>query len=275
MGLQHVITVTVVIAVLEAMLWSFYYTYYNYTGLTIIGVNWIGAFLGALKLTSLRTMLLLVSIGYSITRPTLSTPVVIGTAILTAFYFFTETANEYIFVGKYIGLEIPDLVDYLATAALAAFNIIYVVWIGYSLNVNMAFLRQRNQVEKLSLYKIFAAALLVFVSLSTLCFVLQFAFSVTKYTENLWSFWWVWNAYWQFSYLTLTFVVAFLWRPNSNNRRYAFSAQIPTDEPKPDDAEELSGDVQLKGGGGGETSDEVEKSDDREGFEDQLENLVL
>jgi len=280
-GLQHVITVTVAVAVFETLLWACYFTYYNYHGLSLIGANWVGAFLGALKMTSLKTMLLLVSTGYSITRPNLPQGAIIVISILTLFYFLIDASNEYIFVGRYIGLDIPAVADYLSTAMLSAVNIIYVVWIAYSLNVNMVYLRHQRQFEKLSLYKIFAVAMLIFVSLGALCFILQVAFSLAKFHDNMWSFWWVWNAYWELSYLALTLVVAYLWRPNENNLRYAFSAQIPQEEEKPKTkdksrhGDELSGDVQLQGEG--TTSDEAEQSDntDDSAGGDALENLVL
>jgi len=278
MGLQHIITVTIFVAFLETLLWASYFTYFNYDGNNLLGANWVGALLGALKVTSLKSLLLLVSIGYSITRPTLTSRLIISTSILTAVYFLTEAANEYIFVGKYMGLPIPDIVEYLANAALVAFNLIYAIWIAYALNTNMIFLRQKNQLEKLSLYKIFASALLVFLTLSTLCFILQVSFSVAKFHENMWAFWWIWNAYWQLSYLALTLLVAFLWRPNANNLRYAFSTQIPAKVEKMKDksGDELSGDVQLKGDAGGDTSDDADPSDDAEGYtSDALENLVL
>jgi len=278
MGLQHVITATILVAVFETLLWACYFTYYNYQGLSLNGANWVGAFLGALKMTSLKSMLLLVSLGYSITRPKLPQGAIIIISILTVVYFITDAANEYIFVGRYIGLEIPAIADYLATAVLSAVNIVYVVWIAYSLNVNMVYLRHQRQVEKLHLYEIFATAMLIFISLGALCFILQVAFSLAKFHDNMWSFWWIWNAYWELSYLALTLVVAYLWRPNDNNLRYAFS-QIPQEEKgkskERTKGEELSGDVQLQGEGGS-TSDDGEQSDDADDTGgDALENLVL
>ena len=49
-------------------------------------------------------------------------------------------------------------------------------------------------------------------------------FAWAGYHDDLWHFWWIWDAYWEFSYVSLTLLIAYLWRPNSNNKRYPFSA---------------------------------------------------
>jgi len=205
-----------------------------------------GAFVNGLKVSSVRTMLLLVAIGYSITRPNISTKTTLTIIVLTGVYLIAESASQYMSIGSYLGVEIPDVVTFVVTAALVALNVIYVVWISYGTHVNMTFLRSRQQVEKLSLYKVFAGALLIFISLSVVCFVFQVTFTMTEYQDSMWSFWWVWEAFWQISYLYLTLIVAFLWRPNSNNKRYAFSAQVATGETH-SGQEELSGELHLDG----------------------------
>jgi len=84
--------------------------------------------------------------------------------------------------------------------------------------------------------------------------------------------------------MLLTVLIVFLWRPNRNNKRYAFSAQIPQEEQQPEEKdEELSGDVQLKGLPTSEMDRGADTSDDNAGGSgegdsydtDQLDQLVL
>jgi len=67
MGLQHVITATIIIALIENALWSFDFVNYNIDGNISNLINMIGALLTASKLTVIRTCILLVALGYSIT----------------------------------------------------------------------------------------------------------------------------------------------------------------------------------------------------------------
>jgi len=41
-----------------------------------------------------------------------------------------------------------------------------------------------------------------------------------------WRGWWIFDGYWDILYLVITAIVAFLWKPNQDNQRYAFSAQL-------------------------------------------------
>jgi len=93
----------------------------------------------------------------------------------------------------------------------------------------------------------------------------------------------VWNAYWQFSYLLLTLLIAFLWRPNGNNKRYAYSIEVSQVLKDQMEDEELSGDVQLKGipnpraeKGDISSDDAGAGSGEGDSFDsDQLDQLVL
>jgi len=100
-------------------------------------------------------------------------------------------------------------------------------------------------------------------------------FGAASYEDSLWVFWWVWNAFWQFSYLILTLLIAFLWRPNHNNKRYAWSAQLVQEPQEKED--DLTGDVQLKGipEDKNESSDEGGSTENDSVGTDQLEQLVL
>lgn len=68
--------------------------------------------------------------------------------------------------------------------------------------------------------------------------------------DPLWKFWWFWDTYWEFIYLIIITVVAFIWRPTANNNRFAFQPFV--DENK-------SG-VELEGSGREEVPSEVEQA---------------
>jgi len=71
MGLQHMVTASVIVAMLESLLWAVDYIQYNQQGRLSDAINIIGALFTAGKLTLIRTLILLVALGYSITLPIL------------------------------------------------------------------------------------------------------------------------------------------------------------------------------------------------------------
>lgn len=38
----------------------------------------------------------------------------------------------------------------------------------------------------------------------------------------MWSTWWIFQAFWHLLYFSILLAIAFLWRPTTNNARYAY-----------------------------------------------------
>jgi len=70
-------------------------------------------------------------------------------------------------------------------------------------------------------------SLFVVLVLSGICstFVVIYQLLVTatsKSVDEHWRTWWIWDAFWHVLYFFVLAALAFLWRPTSNNTRYAF-----------------------------------------------------
>jgi len=157
-----VVTLATLVAFSENVLWSFDYISYNSDGHISDIVNIIGALLTAGKLTVIRTCILLVALGYSITQPSLSRRTTALVLILTVVYGIDAALQEYIWVIRSMGLEFPSLLELIVGAVLVATNLIYVLWVGYSLWNQYKTLGQLKQTQKLDMYKKFIGFLVVF-----------------------------------------------------------------------------------------------------------------
>lgn len=45
---------------------------------------------------------------------------------------------------------------------------------------------------------------------------------LTSEEDEMWSSWWMFQAFWHFLYFAILVAIAYLWRPTTNNTRYAY-----------------------------------------------------
>ena len=152
-----------VVALLESLLWTIDYVQYNQGGRICMSMNtWlleiyhhladainvIGALLTAGKMTIIRTLILLVALGYSITtyvrdglhailwklnwrRPILEQKTKLLVIVLTAAYGIGSAISEYLWVWKTMGVDIPVLVEAIFLGFTSVLNVIYLTWVRF------------------------------------------------------------------------------------------------------------------------------------------------
>lgn len=95
-------------------------------------------------------------------------------------------------------------------------------------------LQLRKQIIKLNMYKRFLMTLIITGIVSSLMIVAEAyapsriispcsIVTVSTDPDNTWQSNWIWNAFWLLFYLAILLAIAILWRPVSNNTRYAYS----------------------------------------------------
>jgi len=230
MGLQHVITVSMIVALIENTLWCFDYVNYNVVGQVSDATNIVGVLLTTAKLTIIRTCILLVSLGYSITVPNLEYNTTLGVIALTMVYFIATAITEYVWVIRTMGLEFPVALQIFAFIVLLLCNIVYVAWVAISLYKQYRSLSSGKQTKKLDMYFKFILSLCLFFVFSVILFFIQSGLVIADKQDDLWQLWWIWDAYWEFGYFFVVLLMAVLWWPNENNNRYAYSVQIDSEE---------------------------------------------
>ncbi|GKV47665.1 hypothetical protein SLEP1_g54544 [Rubroshorea leprosula] len=222
--LQNCITLVITLGMFEMALWYFEYAEFNETGIRPTGITMWAVTFGTVKRTVARIIILMVSMGYGVVRPTLGG--LTSKVIMLGVTFFL--ASEVLELVENVG-AVSDLSGkarlflILPVAILDAF---FILWIFTSLSATLNKLQARRMMVKLDVYRKFtnALAVAVIVSVGWICYELYFK-SSDVYNEH-WQNAWIIPAFWQVLSFSLLCVICALWAPSQNSMRYAFSGEM-------------------------------------------------
>ncbi|XP_042034490.1 transmembrane protein 87B-like isoform X2 [Salvia splendens] len=235
--LQNCITLVITLGMFEMALWYFDYAEFNETGTRPTGITIWAVTFGTVKRTVARLVLLIVSMGYGVVRPTLGG--LTSKVMLLGGTFFLAT--EVLEIIENVG-TVSDrsgkarLFFVLPVAILDAF---FILWIFTSLSSTLNKLQARRLTAKLDIYRKFtnALAIAVIVSVGWICYELYFK-SNDVYNEQ-WQNAWIIPAFWQVLSFSLLCVICALWAPSKNSMRYAYSSVDAEEELYKDDTLKL------------------------------------
>lgn len=219
--LQHCITVVIGLGMVEMSTWYFDYVNFNHTGLRPVATTVVAVVLGCLRKTLARLLVLLVSMGYGIVRPTLG-PVVQKVAALTLSYFVAVNALD-------IVTNVNNVDDLTSTARIflvlpvAVLDGVFILWIFMSLSKTLAQLAARKQGAKLQLYKRFTNALGTCVWISVAWIAFEMYFKVTDQLNKYWKYEWTVNAFWYALNYVFLVILCVLWAPSRTSMRYVYT----------------------------------------------------
>ncbi|CAM6124970.1 unnamed protein product [Calypogeia fissa] len=225
--LQNCITVVIGLGMLEMALWYFEYANFNHTGLRPMGITIWAVTLGAVKKTVARLLILVVSMGYGVVRPTLG-GLTSKVLILGSTYF---VAAESLDVVENVGTinDLSGKARLFLVLPVAILDAIFVLWIFTSLSKTLEKLQGRKQVAKLELYRKFTNSLAVCVIIAVLWIGYELYFKATDSYSEGWQDAWIISAFWSILTFLLLCVVCALWAPSQNSTRYAYSDEVPED----------------------------------------------
>ncbi|XVF45732.1 hypothetical protein PTKIN_Ptkin02bG0230100 [Pterospermum kingtungense] len=268
--LQHCITVVIGLGLFEMILWYLDYANFNNTGMRpVVITTWVVT-VGAIRKTLSRLLILSVSMGYGVVRPTLG-GLTSKVLLLGATYFL---ASEVLNITEYVG-TINDvsgrarLFLVLPDAFLDAFLIL---WIFTSLSKTLEQLQAKRISVKLDLYRKFSNALAVAVIASVAWITYEVYFKATDPFNERWQSAWIITAFWDILSFALLCVICYLWAPSHSSQRYAYSEDVG-EEFDDEEAQSLTrgqsnGDVSLvkqerKNGNAGVPDQEDESEEDK------------
>ncbi|XP_047341979.1 transmembrane protein 87A-like [Impatiens glandulifera] len=231
--LQNCITLVITLGMFEMTLWYFDYAEFNETGIRPTGITVWAVTFGAVKRTVSRLIILMVSMGYGVVRPTLGG--LTSKVLMLGGTFFL--ASEVLELVENVG-AISDLSGkarlflVLPVAILDAF---FIIWIFKSLSATLNKLQGRRMTAKLDIYRKFtnALAVAVIVSVGWICYELYFK-SNDVYNEQ-WQNAWVIPAFWQVLSFSLLCVISSLWAPSQNSMRYTYTEESNEEDFDKDD----------------------------------------
>ncbi|ERN04191.1 hypothetical protein AMTR_s00077p00112280 [Amborella trichopoda] len=168
----------------EMAFWYFEYANFNSTGIRPVGITVWAVTFTAVKKTVSRLLLLVVSMGYGVVRPTLGGITSKG-ALLGVIYF---VASEVLELFENVG-NINDFsgkVKLFLVLPVAVLDACFILWIFSSLSKTLEKLQMRRSMAKLELYRKFTNCLAISVLLSVAWIGYELYFNSTDPLSELW-----------------------------------------------------------------------------------------
>lgn len=192
-----------------------------------MGITLWAVTISAVKKTLSRLLLLVVSMGYGVVKPTLG-GVTSRVLLLGLIYFVASEALELV---EHLG----NINDFSGKAKIylvlpvAFLDAWFILWIFSSLSKTLEKLQMRRSMAKLELYRKFTNSLAVFVLLSIAWIGYELYFNASDPLSELWQISWVIPAFWTLLAFFLLVVICVLWSPSSNPTRYAYPGEAGED----------------------------------------------
>ncbi|URE07684.1 lung seven transmembrane domain containing protein [Musa troglodytarum] len=220
MPLQNCITLVIALGMIETTLWYFEYAELNHTGIRPKDITFWAVTFGAVKRTVSRVLVLIVSMGYGVVRPTVGGLTSKVTLLGGTFFGASEILGLVENVGTVSDVSgKPRLFLALPVGVLDAF---FIIWIFTSLSKTLKRLQARRMSGKLEIYRKFTYALIVTVLVSVAWTGFELYFKATDAHGQRWQGAWMISALWQVLSFTLLCVICALWAPSQNSMRFAY-----------------------------------------------------
>ncbi|CAA7406179.1 unnamed protein product [Spirodela intermedia] len=225
--LHYHITVVIGLGMCEMAFWYFEYANFNATGVRPMTITLWAVTFTAVKKTVSRLLLLVVSMGYGVLRPTLGglTTKVVSLGVI---YFVASEALELV-------ENLGNINDFSGKARLflvlpvAILDACFIVWIFSSLSKTLEKLQIRKSLAKLELYRRYTNALAISALISVSWIGYELYFNATDPLSELWQRAWIIPAFWNVLSYVLLGVIGILWGPSRNPTRYAYSEEAGDD----------------------------------------------
>lgn len=225
--LHYHITAVIALGMCEMAFWYFEYANFNSSGTRPMGITLCAVTFTDVKKTLSRLLLLVVSMGYGVVRPTLG-GISSKVTLLGVVYFIASEALELV---EHLG----NVNDFSGKARLilvlpvALLDATFIIWIFSSLSKTLEKLQMRRSVAKLDLYRKFTNTLAVSVLLSVAWIGYELYFNASDPLSELWERAWIIPAFWNVLSFILLAIICILWAPSHNPTRFAYSEETGDD----------------------------------------------
>ncbi|KAI4367453.1 hypothetical protein MLD38_023189 [Melastoma candidum] len=219
--LQHCISVIIGLGLLEMILWYYDYANFNNTGMRPVALTTWVVTVGALRKTVSRILILCVSMGYGVVRPTLG-GLTSKVLLLGVTYFL---ASELLNITESVGTvsDVSGRARILLVLPDAFLDSFLILWIFNALSRTLEQLQGKRSSVKLDIYRKFSNALAVTVLASVAWIGYEVYFKATDPFNERWQSAWIITAFWDILAFALLCVICYLWAPSQSSQRYAYS----------------------------------------------------
>ncbi|KTW29680.1 hypothetical protein T552_00889 [Pneumocystis carinii B80] len=234
LSVQKYITGIIIILIIEMMVLWGYYKYVNINGYDSGSFIYLSAIalITATRSSLSFFILLIVSMGYSIVKPTLG-PTMIKCKLLAVFHFLFSAINIIVSSFYHWINFLPIIITSLSLSTLTF--ITFYLWTIFSLNQTIIDLDHRKQYTKGFIYKKLRISLVFTIILISIYTIIK---SIFIYRENLKLFaplYWRIRSLVLYGFLDILYLIVFitiivLWRPAISNIRLAISDEVVQDD---------------------------------------------
>lgn len=225
--LHYHITAVIGLGMCEMALWYFEYANFNATGSRPMGITLWAVTFSAVKKTVSRLLLLVVSMGYGVVRPTLGGITFKVLLLGLTYFFFSEALGLFENLGN-----IDDLTGkarLFLVLPVSLLDACFIVWIFSALSLTLEKLQIRRSMVKFALYRKFTNSLAISVLLSIAWIGYELYFNAADPLSELWQRAWIIPAFWNLLAFVLLMVICILWAPSNNPTRYAYFEETGDD----------------------------------------------
>jgi hypothetical protein len=263
MFLQLWISLVLGMGMIETTIFFSYYLEWNDSGEPSLGLLTFALVLGVIKRLITRLLVLTISLGYGVVRPTLGDDlrkiVTLGSSYFILSLIYTLSAYLPDTQKKSLDDEEMGLLS-IVVLLLMAVEATFYFWIFKSLSSLLDSLAARKQALKYQLYNGFQSALLFSLFLTCILGVYAAYQTTMGIPDKEWEDDWLNDGYWELAYFIVFTAIAFLFAPSNNYQRYAHSTQIATsdedDEGLEPDDDPTEAEVDMEYGGRLEDKDD-------------------
>ncbi|XP_008456965.2 uncharacterized protein LOC103496756 [Cucumis melo] len=228
MQLHYHITGVIGLGMCEMALWYFEYSNFNSSGNRPMGITIWAVTFSAIKKTVSRLLLLVVSMGYGVVRPTLG-GITTRVILLGVTYFLASEALELV---EHLGNvnDFSGKTRFFLVLPVVVLDACFILWIFSSLSKTLEKLQVRKSMAKLELYRKFTNCLAVMVLVSIVWIGYELYFNAADPLSELWRRAWIIPAFWVLLSFVLLVIICVLWAPSHNPlARFAYSEDTGDD----------------------------------------------
>ncbi len=211
-----------------------HYSIWNGYGTPSLIIGSLSSLMSVTKRSISRILVLLVSLGYGVVRPSLGDEmnkvlILGGSYFCLALLYQTNALIPGEPTQQKLSEPQADM-NALIILLIAAVDTTFYIWIFSSLHNIIVSLTVRKQSVKLNLYTKFRAVLIfsLFFSLGWALYSMLIMFG--DHVDRNWKSRWTIDALWEVTYLVIFVAIAVLWAPSKNAQRYTYSSELQSDD---------------------------------------------
>lgn len=247
-SIQYWISLVLFLGMIEATVLHEHFLLWNELGTAQAAgtMELIGILFGVAKRTLSRVLILMISMGYGMVKPTLGQEMkqilLLGLTYAVMSYIY-DTQNSDSLASDLLTPLDKDAYTFTVMVMAAADSIFY-IWTFSSINELIMIVETKKQVLKAVLYRRFRNVLGLSLGLCIAWGAYSTLFVLDDVREVNWELRWAVDAMYEVIYLFIFIAVAFLFAPSKNSLRYSYS-ELSTKDTEEEDGSGVDRDVEL------------------------------